>query len=62
MPYRLPLSVEQSWTGYRLVDADGLTVASQAAYTWSTADKSKRDSFVVENFRLLAEAVNKQCS
>lgn len=59
MPYHLPLHIEESWTGFKLVDADGLVIASAAAYPWHGVPTDKQPDFVLENFKMLADAANK---
>ena len=60
MPYRLPLTVEESWTGYKLVDADGRTIASAPAYPWHGVSVERSLEFVLESLTSLADAANRQ--
>jgi hypothetical protein len=50
---RLPVRVEQSWAGTscRLVDADGVTIASRPVWPWHGASNEHDPEFVAENFR-----------
>lgn len=58
MAYRLPLRVEESWTGYKLVDADDRVIASAKAHPWHGVPLEKTPDFVLENFQMLASAAN----
>lgn len=60
MAYRLPLRVEESWTGYRLVDADGRVIAAAQALPWHGVPIDRQQDFVHANFLRLAEAANRE--
>jgi hypothetical protein len=57
---KLPVRVEQSWAGTsrRLVDADGITIASQPMRLWHGAAPEHDPELVAENFRRIAKALN----
>lgn len=60
MTFRTPLEVKESWTGYKLVDADGRVIASAPAYPWAGVPLEKQPRFVLDNLTRLAGAANSQ--
>jgi hypothetical protein len=61
MPYRLPLRVEATTSCIKLIDADGIVIASGAVTPWHGVPLQRQPEFVLENFNLLAAAANRQC-
>jgi hypothetical protein len=55
----LPLRVEKSLSGYRLVDAADRVIASAQTYPWHGTKLEERPEFVQKNFDMLAEAANR---